>query len=290
MVPDLGGHVRDLLSTWPARHLGLIVVGPEGVLGHAGDLDRRFPLASVTKPLVASAVMLAVEEGALALDDAAGPPGSTVRHLLAHASGLTPDGREVMAAPGARRIYSNSGFEMLAESFEASVGFSLADYLDEGVCRPLAMTSTRLMGSAAHSAVSTVDDLARWVVAIMHAASGRDRSGTKPAPPIWHHDTIRDLSTVQFGDIAGVLPGFGPQTPNPWGLGFEIRGRKTPHWTGQSNSPATFGHFGRSGTFVWIDPEVSLGVVALGDADFDRWAVDLWPRLSDAILADHSGF
>ena len=283
MAPDLGGHVRDLLAQWPASHLGLLIVGPEGILGHAGELDRRFPLASVTKPLVASAVLLAVEEGALALDDEAGPDGSTVRHLLAHASGLTPDGREVIAKPGARRIYSNSGFEVLAETLESSTGFSFAEYLAEGVCQPLGMASTRLAGSAAHSAVSTVHDVGRWVIALMHAAAGAESA-------IWHHDTIRDLSTVQFGDIAGVLPGFGLQTPNPWGLGVEIRGHKSPHWTGQRNSPATFGHFGRSGTFVWIDPEVSLGVVALGDTDFGGWAVDLWPRLSDAVLADHGGF
>ena len=53
-----------------------------------GDVAHRFALASVTKPLVARAAQIAIEEGVVELDTAAGPPGSTVRHLLAHASGL----------------------------------------------------------------------------------------------------------------------------------------------------------------------------------------------------------
>jgi hypothetical protein len=48
----------------------------------------------------------------------------------------------------------------------------------------------------------------------------------------------------------GVVPGFGRQSRSDWGLGFEIRDRKAPHWTGQRNSPPTFGHFGRSGSFL----------------------------------------
>ena len=83
----------------------------------------------------------------------------------------------------------------------------------------------------------------------------------------------------------GVLPGFGGQAHNDWGLGFEIRADKSPHWTGSANSPATFGHFGQSGTMFWIDPAVGLGLVALTDHDFGPWAAQAWPALSDAVLA-----
>ena len=44
------------------------------------------------------------------LDTPVGPPGVTVRHLLAHAGGLAPDQRRLMTEPGGRRIYSNAGF------------------------------------------------------------------------------------------------------------------------------------------------------------------------------------
>lgn len=278
MTHDLPRRVLEEVALWPATHVGMSIVGPEGVLAEFGDTARRFPLASVTKPLAASAVLLAAEEGELSLDDPAGPEGSTVRHLLAHASGLTPDGRGTIAAPGTRRIYSNSGFDVLAEAFRSATGTTLVDYLCERVVVPLEMTATAIPGSVAQSAVSTVADLARWTIALM-------RSVEEAHATVWHRKTIEELSSVQFDGIDGVLPGFGPQKPNDWGLGFEIRGAKSPHWTGHHNSANTFGHFGRSGTFVWIDPDVSLGVVALGDVDFGRWAVEIWPRLSDAILA-----
>ncbi len=84
-----------------------------------------------------------------------------------------------------------------------------------------------------------------------------------------------------------MLPGYGAQDPNDWGLGFEIRGHKSPHWTGSANSPATFGHFGQSGTMLWIDPEARLGLVALADRDFGEWAAQGWPALSDAVLAEY---
>ena len=47
-----------------------------------------------------------------------------------------------------------------------------------------------------------------------------------------------------------MLPGYGRFDPCDWGLGFELKDAKEPHWTGARNSPSTFGHFGRSGSFV----------------------------------------
>jgi CubicO group peptidase (beta-lactamase class C family) len=81
-----------------------------------------------------------------------------------------------------------------------------------------------------------------------------------------------------------VLPDFGRFDPNDWGLGFELRDAKSPHWTGSRNSPRTFGHFGGSGTFLWIDPDAGLGLGVLTNLDFGDWAKEAWPRLSDAVL------
>ena len=96
---------------------------------------------------------------------------------------------------------------------------------------------------------------------------------------------VAEATTVQFPGLRGVLPGFGLQDPNDWGLGFEIRGTKRPHWTGSGNSPATVGHFGRSGTFLWVDPVAGLAVACLTDRPFGAWAGEAWPVISDAILA-----
>jgi CubicO group peptidase (beta-lactamase class C family) len=96
---------------------------------------------------------------------------------------------------------------------------------------------------------------------------------------------MRDrATTVAFPGLDGVLPGFGRQRPNDWGLGFEIRDGKTPHWTGSTNSPATFGHFGRSGTFLWVDPAAGLACACVTDRDFGPWAAEAWPVLSDAVI------
>jgi CubicO group peptidase (beta-lactamase class C family) len=83
-----------------------------------------------------------------------------------------------------------------------------------------------------------------------------------------------------------VLPGFGRQEPNDWGLGFELRDRKSPHWTGRANSERTFGHFGRSGTFLWVDPDAGVALACLTDREFGEWAAEAWPLLSDAVLAE----
>jgi CubicO group peptidase (beta-lactamase class C family) len=74
--------------------------------------------------------------------------------------------------------------------------------------------------------------------------------------------------------------------PNDWGLGFELRDAKSPHWTGTRNSPETFGHFGGSGSFLWIDPAPGVALMSIGDLDFGDWALEAWPRLSDAVLAE----
>jgi len=91
---------------------------------------------------------------------------------------------------------------------------------------------------------------------------------------------------VQFPGLSGVLPGFGRQDPNDWGLGLELRDGKSPHWTGSRNAPQTFGHFGRSGTFLWVDPVAGLALGCLTDLAFGEWAVEAWPALADAVLAE----
>ena len=98
-------------------------------------------------------------------------------------------------------------------------------------------------------------------------------------------ETLAEATSVQFPGLVGVLPDVGRMDPNDWGLGVELRDHKRPHWTGSRNSPRTFGHFGGSGTFLWVDPEVDLALACLTDLEFGPWALEAWPRLSDAVLA-----
>ena len=270
--PELRTAVGTVLD-WPVPHAAAAVVAADGtVLAEAGEQEREFRLASVTKPLVAYAVLIAVEEGAVNWDDPAGPEGSTVRHLAAHASGVSFEDGVVQAKPGVRRIYSNRGFELLADAVTAGAGMSFAEYLDEAVLTPLAMRATRLEGSPAAGAVSTGADLARFAAELQ-------------APTLVSDVTVEEATSVAFPGLVGILPGYGRQTPNDWGLGFEIRDGKSPHWTGARSSPRTYGHFGQSGTFLWVDPEVGVACVVLTDRDFGPWAVDAWPPFTDRVLA-----
>lgn len=249
------------------------VVDPDGVVAWIGP-DGTLPWASVTKLISALTVLVAVRDGVVALDEPAGPPGSTVRHLLAHASGLSPEDDTVLSPPGRRRIYSNRGYEVLADIVAARTGTDFADLLDQTVLEPLGMTATWLDGSAASAARGPLRDLATF---------GRELLAPTLVPGL-----MPEATRPVFPGLAGVLPGYGRQAPNDWGLGFEVRDGKKPHWTGENNSPATFGHFGRSGTFLWVDPVAGLACACLTDRDFGEWSIEAWPPLSDDVLREYA--
>ncbi|MFI6869204.1 serine hydrolase domain-containing protein [Nocardia sp. NPDC050406] len=264
----------EQIRQWPVRNAAAgVVVAGKGVVDAEGELERVFALASVTKPLVAYGVLVAVEEGAVELDQAAGPPGATVRHLLAHTAGYAFDSRQVLAEPGARRIYSSAGFEVLAEFVAEQSGIAFDRYLHEAVFEPLGMRNSVLAGPAGHAGRSTVADLLRFAEELLN-------------PRLVSAELLSEATTVQFSDRNGILPGYGSQRPNDWGLGFEIRDHKIPHWTGGANSPRTYGHFGQAGTFLWVDPEIRMACLALADENFGDWARTAWPTLSDAVIAE----
>lgn len=270
----------ELVSTWPVPHAAAAVVAADGTtLGTVGDVERRFRLASLSKPLAAWATLVAVEEGIVTLDDPVGQPECTLRHLLAHAGGYPFEGAEPVAPPARRRIYSNTGIELVGAHVAAAAGMPFAEYLAEAVFAPLGMTSSSLDGSPAHAVHSTVLDVVRFLAEVQR-------------PTLLDAATAADAVQQQWPELAGIVPGVGRFDPCPWGLGFEIRGDKHPHWTGRTNSPATHGHFGGAGTMMWVDPAAGAGLVALTDRPFDDWAVEAlraWPELSDAVVAALAG-
>jgi CubicO group peptidase (beta-lactamase class C family) len=262
------------VADWPVDTAGAMVVSPAGTVAWFGT-DVEFPWASVTKLMTALTVLDAVEQGLVDFDEAAGPAGSTVAHLLAHASGLAPDEDRVLARPGRRRIYSNRGFEVLAALVADRAGRPFPELLRARVCEPLGMTATRLDGSPAHGAVGPVRDLGLLAQELL-------------APTLLPQEVMARACSPAFPGLSGVLPGFGRQDPNDWGLGFEIRDNKRPHWTGSNNSPVTFGHFGQAGGFLWVDPVARLACACLTDRAFGEWALKVWPALSDGVLARYA--
>jgi CubicO group peptidase (beta-lactamase class C family) len=262
----------EQIDDWGAANAAAGIVRPGDVVATRGPTDLEFRWASVTKLATALAVLVAAEEGVVDLDAPAGPPESTVRHLLAHASGLPFEGDAPIARPGQRRIYSNTGFERLAAAVAEAAEMPFEEYLARAVFHPLGATAA-LRGSPAAGVHGTLDDVLRL-------------AGELLRPSVVAPETLAEATSVQFPGLSGVLPGVGRFDPNDWGLGFELKDGKSPHWTGSRNSPRTFGHFGGSGTFLWIDPAADLALACLTDREFDDWATDAWPRLSDAVLAE----
>lgn len=259
---------------WPVDHLAAALVTPDGV-DTQGDPHRVFELASVTKLLSAYGFLIAVEEGVFELNTICGPADSpsesaTVRHLLSHASGVGMKQSDRMRAPEERRIYSSYGFELLADVLEQETGISFPDYLSEAVFQPLNMLNTHLQGSAGHGAQSTAADFIVFIQELQR-------------PVLLSSSTVKEAFTVQYPNLMGVVPGYGMHKPNPWGLGFEIHGHKSPHWLGKNMPSDVVGHFGMSGTFLWFAPTQQVGMVALTDRTFGDWARSRWSQSNAAI-------
>ena len=261
----------QLADAWPVDEVAIAVLHKNDVQTH-GDTTRRQRLASVSKLLTAWAVLIAVEEGSIGLDEAVGQTGCTVRHLLAHAGGYSFDGPQPVGKPAVKRIYSNTGFDMLASHVEHSTGIAFVEYIDDAVFAPLGMHNTALEGSCAKDVYSTLDDL------VLFAAELR-------APTLIARETYIEAISPVFPSLTGIVPGIGSFDPCPWGLGIEIRGHKNPHWTGTRNSASTFGHFGGIGTFLWVDPVADAACVMIAEREFDEWGMQYWPVFNDAVLA-----
>jgi CubicO group peptidase (beta-lactamase class C family) len=142
-----------------------------------------FSVASVTKPMTATAVMRLVEQGRVHLDRPANdylgdvklgsgawsPAGATVRRLLSHTAGLpfhyewvyqgeghrARTSSEVIARygvlinpPGTTFLYSNLGYGVLGEIMARVSGRSYAEVMQAEVFGPLGMTHTVVSNGA----------------------------------------------------------------------------------------------------------------------------------------------
>ena len=259
------------IDGWPVPFAVAGALTTEGRVETYGDTSRVLRLASVSKPVTGLAVLVAAEEGVLDLDEPAGPPGSTVRHLLAHASGLPFEGTTPLAPPGRRRIYSNAGFRVLGAHLARRAEMSFVDYVRAAVCEPLGigLDPSGDPGSGMHATLADVLVVGRELL----------------APTIVAEETLAEMAAAQFAGLSGVLPDWGRFEPLDWGLGVQLN-TSSPSWMGTRASPRAFGHFGGSGTFIWADPEAGVACAALSNREFGDWAKAAWPVLSDAVLEE----
>jgi CubicO group peptidase (beta-lactamase class C family) len=259
------------IDGWPVQFAAAGVVKAGGAPITQGDASRVVRLASVSKPVAALAMLVAAEEGVVDLDEQAGPPGSTVRHLLAHASGLPFEGETPIAPPGRRRIYSNEGFRVLGARLAERAEMTFADYVRAAVCEPLGI-GLDPEGDPGSGMQASLHDVLTFAAELL-------------TPRLVTDETAAEMTSVQFPGLSGVLPDWGRFDPLDWGLGVQLNTRP-PSWMGAKTSPRTFGHFGGSGTFLWVDPEARVACVALTNREFGDWAKQAWPALSDAVLGE----
>lgn len=252
--------------------------------------ERIFHFASITKTVVAYSALIAHERSLLDFAEPANDgitKGATVEQLLSHVSGLPFAGQNtdwdpdpstrhlvsgIVQTPGRRRVYSNLGFEVLGDVIAEHTGTPVDDWVEETVLSQLNLTRSILDGSPAYAMTGTITDLATIAEEYL-------------TPTLITRSTWESATHAHFPEVEGVLPGYGRQTPNPWGLGFEIKGEKNPHWTSSEQSPRTFGHFGQSGSFIWVDPEAGSYAVFLGDEGFGTWHQEHWADLNALLPA-----
>ncbi len=267
------GSIEELIGAAGFADAAIGVTDGDGVVFRYGNSASSYRIASVTKIFTALSVLLAVDDGTVSLDDETGPNGARLFHLLSHASGISFDSPNVvLAPPGSRRIYSNAGIEMAEDYVEKKLPVSFADFMRGKLLDPLGMTNSRVEGSYAKDGVSVLSDLLKL---------GKELLEQKVLPRSVH----TGISQVCCPNLGGVLPGFGRQENCDFSLGAEIKDAKSPHWTGNDNSPETFGHFGQSGCFIWVDKSAGLACVYLGRDSFGDTHKKIWPQLSDLILS-----
>lgn len=261
------------VDEWPVKSVCAAARGADGKWVVHGDASRVYGLASVTKLLSAHAMLVAVEEGVFDLDDELGPPGSTVRHLLSHASGVGFASPKPEREPGERRLYSSAGFDIIADRIADEAGMSFAAYLREATFEPLGMESSALHGSAGHGGEGSTADLMKFADEILD-------------PAVLHPATVDEALTVQFPGLNGIVPGYGMQKPADWGLGFEIFSHPESRgglWFGESMPGDVAGHFGQAGTFLWVHAPTGRACVVLTDRPFGEWAKPLWTDFNDEL-------
>lgn len=279
--------------------------------------DAIFLVASITKPIVGSALLQLVEAGAVSLNDKVrkyipefkGPDKNsvTLRHCLTHTSGLpdmlpndfelrdahTPFSgfienicqTEMLFTPGHSVRYQSMGLALIGEVLQRVSGLSYSESLQKTIFEPLQMHDTTL---GAPDSWYTGDSPKIERVAEIRLPLLQQKANWNWNGKYWQQlgapwggllTTPEDLArfaTMMLSD--GILEGvsilspatiatatrnqleFLPHIPEierrcrPWGLGWKR------HWPAHSAhfgdllSPETYGHWGATGTLLWMDP------------------------------------
>jgi beta-lactamase class C len=289
--------------------------------GQAKTADAVFLLASLTKPMTATALMVLVDRGQVSLSDpvqrflpefqGGGRERVSVQHLLTHTSGLPdmlPEDQALrqrhaplaefvertcrtplLFAPGSELRYQSMGILLAAEIAARVTKESFPTFVSKQVFQPLGMRHTSLgLGGR------TIAETMRCQVI---QTSDWD----------WNSSYWRHLGSPWGGahatgsDVARFLQYFAhpdgrvlkPETASAmianhteglqkrWGLGWMLQNGQL----GKSGSTATFGHSGSTGTLCWLDPKRDLSFVLLTTKPAAQSNRALLQPVSDSVSA-----
>ena len=207
---------------------------------------------------------------------------------------------EPMFPPGTRFSYSNFGYGLLGEIISRLSGRSYAQFAQEEVLEPLGMKDSylqppesiweriaavhqlpdgpsdhqhynsayaRRMGHPWAGLYSTPEDIATFGQLFLDGGTYGGRSILSPA-------AVREMTRDHAGGVPGGFPSGLYQWPAvSWGLGFDVKGPKAPHYFGELTSQAAFGHIGATGSMFWADPETEqLCVLIVNRALESGWS------------------
>jgi CubicO group peptidase (beta-lactamase class C family) len=332
---------------------GRLAILPAGRLTYAADsapvaAETIYDIASLTKVVATTAMaMILVDRGLLQVDlPAAGflpdfvPPYDnsedplwsargevTVRHLLAHTSGLPAYEKFYVRArrrehvleeaislpleepPGAKTVYSDVGFILLGEILERLAQEPLDAFCQREIFGPLEMRSTCFNppeGLRSRIAPTEQDDLFRkrlicgevqdenaWVMGGVAGHAGLFSIAGDLASfsqMMLEEGRAGSRQLIRSQTIGEFTRAYAAQQGSARGLGWDKPG--APSSSGRHFSTASFGHLGYTGTSLWIDPEKQLFVVLLTNRIHPARANDairtLRPALHDSIVEELS--
>ncbi|CAN5853093.1 serine hydrolase domain-containing protein [soil metagenome] len=213
--------------------------------------------------------------------------------------------------PGTQMVYSNAGYAILGRLIERATSDDFWDVVWRTVLDPMTIRDTiDRPGPALDERIAIVQDpwgegkptesynsqywrdlglpwgglfgSARDLVRFAGAFLASEET-------MFPSELMREMVTDQLSGLPGAVQSLRVHWPEAsWGLGWEVKGSKRKHWTGELTSPATFCHFGAAGTLLWAEPEHDLALAVFAN----RTTIHLWPfepprwaRLSNSLIS-----
>ncbi|MCX6021715.1 MAG: serine hydrolase [Chloroflexi bacterium] len=227
-------------------------------------------------------------------------------HLLTHTSGLPgtitargPFAPPLRFSPGERFNYSDNGYAVAGAMAERVTGLRFGEIVQREVLDPLGMTQAsmfppdewlqhtaavtghsaegqrlarlfnsadyRRQGAAQGGLFSTVRGLTPFLRAFLNGGAVRGETWLR-------RETVAAMTRPQVSGVPGGVGVLFHWDDVTWGIGWDVKGGKAPHWSGTLTSERTISHQGFSGTLVWADPTRDLLCVLFTNRTFaDPW-------------------